>query len=29
MKGKERLSEVIQVDDNLTYYMFGVRFRVF
>ena len=29
MKGKERLSEVIQVDDRLTYYMFGVRFRIF
>jgi hypothetical protein len=29
MKGKERLSEVIQVDDRLTYYMLGVRFRIF
>ena len=29
MKGKERLSEVIRVDDRLTFYMAGVRFRVF
>jgi hypothetical protein len=29
MKGKERLSEVIRVDDRLTYYMIGIRFRIF
>ena len=29
MKGKERLSEVIRVDDRLTYYMVGMRFRIF
>ena len=29
VKGKERLSEVITVDDKLTYFMMGVRFRVF
>jgi hypothetical protein len=29
MKGKERLSEVIRVDDRLTYYIFGGRFRIF
>jgi hypothetical protein len=29
MKGKERLSEVIQIDDKLTHYMVGVRVRVF
>jgi hypothetical protein len=29
MKGKERLSEVIHIDDTLTHYIVGVRVRVF
>jgi hypothetical protein len=29
IKGKERLSEVIRIDDSMTHYMLGVRFRVF
>ena len=29
IKGRERLSGVIDIDDQLTHYMFGVRFRVF
>jgi hypothetical protein len=29
IKGKERLSGVIEIDDQLTHYMFGVRFRIF
>ena len=29
IKGKERLAGVIEIDDQLTHYMFGVRFRIF
>jgi opacity protein-like surface antigen len=29
IKGKERLSGVIEIDDQLTHYMLGVRFRIF
>ena len=29
IKGKERLAGVIEIDDQLTHYMLGVRFRIF
>ena len=29
IKGKERLAGQIQIDDTLTHYMFGIRFRIF
>jgi hypothetical protein len=29
IKGKERLSGVVEIDDQLTHYMLGVRFRIF
>lgn len=29
IKGKERLSGVIEIDDKLTHYLLGVRFRIF
>ena len=29
IKGKERLAGQIEIDDNLTHFMFGIRFRIF
>jgi opacity protein-like surface antigen len=29
IKGKERLAGRIEIDDTLTHYMFGIRFRIF